>query len=200
MPAGKAELDEAANVVRLPYTEAFIKEAPSISADAEISEAEEDNIYRYYGIDDGGAGMTATETGAASTTVGAGYAGTGVSGIPEAAGASALANASGTDDGASRYAAPVSESAGTEDLSGTSRWRRTSRPDDSASSSARQHDERYWRGCLHAFGAGRSFTVRFLGNACADDRRVAGLLRHRESLWFHGDGFVRVRGCPGRAN
>ncbi len=49
VPAEKAELDEANNVVRLPYTEAFIKEAPSMSADSEISEAEEQNIYRYYG-------------------------------------------------------------------------------------------------------------------------------------------------------
>ena len=51
VPAEKAELDEAENVVRLPYTSVFIKEAPSISADAEISEAEEANIYRYYGLD-----------------------------------------------------------------------------------------------------------------------------------------------------
>ena len=51
VPAEKAELDESENVVRLPYTAMFIKEAPSISADAEISEAEEANIYQYYGLD-----------------------------------------------------------------------------------------------------------------------------------------------------
>ena len=50
VPAEKAELDEAGNVVRLPYTEAFIKEAPSIAAEAEISEADEQNIFRYYGL------------------------------------------------------------------------------------------------------------------------------------------------------
>ncbi len=49
VPAEKAELDEANSVVRLPYTESFIKEAPSMSAESEISEAEEQNIYRYYG-------------------------------------------------------------------------------------------------------------------------------------------------------
>ncbi len=51
VPAEKAELDEAGNLVRLPYTAMFIKEAPSISADAEISEAEEASIYQYYGLD-----------------------------------------------------------------------------------------------------------------------------------------------------
>ena len=50
VPAEKAELDETCNVVRLPYTELFIKEAPSIPADSEISEMEEDNIYQYYGL------------------------------------------------------------------------------------------------------------------------------------------------------
>ena len=48
VPADKAELDEANGAVRLPYTEAYIKEAPSMSADSEISEEEEANIYGYY--------------------------------------------------------------------------------------------------------------------------------------------------------
>lgn len=47
-PADGAELDEKLSVLRLPYPEAFIKEAPSISADAEISEEEEAGIYAYY--------------------------------------------------------------------------------------------------------------------------------------------------------
>ena len=51
VPAEKAELDETESVVRLPYTAMFIKEAPAISADAEISEAEEASIYQYYGLD-----------------------------------------------------------------------------------------------------------------------------------------------------
>jgi sporulation protein YlmC with PRC-barrel domain len=50
VPAEKAELDEANGVVRLPYTALFIKEAPSIPADSEISEMEEDNIYQFYGL------------------------------------------------------------------------------------------------------------------------------------------------------
>ncbi len=75
VPAVKAELDETENVVRLPYTAMFIKEAPSISADAEISEAEEANIYQYYGLDRTGPSIeTATlpAAGSASTAAVAG--------------------------------------------------------------------------------------------------------------------------------
>ena len=125
VPAEKAELDETTNVVRLPYTEAFIKEAPSISADAEISEAEEDNIYRYYGLNEQGTGETSTGTG--------GYAAA-ASAPAEAIGASALAGASEVGDGASQYAAPVSGTTGSEDSSNASRWRRTSRPNDPVAS------------------------------------------------------------------
>ena len=138
VPAGKAELDENANVVRLPYTEAFIKEAPSISADAEISEAEETNIYRYYGADDRGVEMSASEAGIPTSTS-SGYAGVGASGVPEAAGAAGLANASGIDDGASRYAEPAAGSTG-EDAGGASRWRRTSRPAETATGIATPSD------------------------------------------------------------
>jgi sporulation protein YlmC with PRC-barrel domain len=59
VPAEKAELDETCSVVRLPYTELFIKEAPSIPADSEISEMEEDNIYQYYGLTSPGAASAA---------------------------------------------------------------------------------------------------------------------------------------------
>ena len=123
VPAGKAELDESANVVRLPYTEAFIKEAPSISADAEISESEEDNIYRYYGLDESETGTTTTGTGAFAAATSA---------PAEAAGATALAGASEVGDGASQYAAPVSGTAGGGDMGSASRWRRTSRPSEAA--------------------------------------------------------------------
>ena len=133
VPAGKAELDENANVVRLPYTEAFIKDAPSISADAEISEAEEDNIYRYYGIDNRGAGISATDAGA-STGTGSTYAGAGASGVPAAVGAAGLASTSEVSGGASQYEEPTSSVSGIEDSSNASRWRRTSRSSDSVAS------------------------------------------------------------------
>lgn len=47
-PAERAELDEEQSTIRLPYAEAFIKDAPSISADAEITEPEEAEIHAYY--------------------------------------------------------------------------------------------------------------------------------------------------------
>ncbi len=48
VPADRAELDESLMAVRLPYAQAFIKDAPSIAADAEISAAEEAEILTYY--------------------------------------------------------------------------------------------------------------------------------------------------------
>ena len=115
VPAEKAELDESRNVVRLPYTSLFVKEAPTMSADAEISEAEEENIYRYYGLDRAG--------GPASGTMAA--PDTDLDQLPEAAGASSLASASGRDEGGSNFGAPTSGTAG--DISGVSRLRRTVR-------------------------------------------------------------------------
>ncbi len=133
VPAGKAELDEATNVVRLPYTEAFIKEAPTMSADSEISEEEETNIYQYYGMSRGEAAGTGTGSVTGSSEAGSSI-GAATSSVPEAAGAAALADASGVGDGASQFAAPVSGSgAGTSSAESTgsaSRWRRTSKPGD----------------------------------------------------------------------
>ncbi len=48
IPVEKIELDEAGRAVRVPYTSDFIKGAPSIDADATISDEEEAEIYRYY--------------------------------------------------------------------------------------------------------------------------------------------------------
>ncbi len=63
VPAEKAELDDTNGLVRLPYTEIFVKEAPTMSADAEISEVEEDEIFRYYGLPGRGAFPAAGMTG-----------------------------------------------------------------------------------------------------------------------------------------
>ncbi|MBE7157303.1 MAG: PRC-barrel domain-containing protein [Rhodospirillales bacterium] len=52
LPAENAVLDDAANRVRLPYTDLSVKEGPSIPMDAEISEAEAEYSRRYYGTDD----------------------------------------------------------------------------------------------------------------------------------------------------
>ena len=113
VPAEKAELDESENVVRLPYTSLFIKEAPSMSADAEISEAEEANIYQYYGLDRTGPSI---ET---STMVAPAASGMATSGLPEVAGAAALAGSGSTFSGN-----PAPKTTGGDDAA---RWRRTSR-------------------------------------------------------------------------
>ena len=118
VPAEKAELDESQNVVRLPYTSLFVKEAPTMSADAEISESEEETIYQYYGL-----GRTAD----AATSGKAVQSSTDLDKLPEAAGASALASASGNDEGSSNFGAPTSGAA--SDVSGISRLRRTVRTD-----------------------------------------------------------------------
>lgn len=39
---------ETADGLQVPYTKAFVKDAPNVDADGHISETEEDEIYRYY--------------------------------------------------------------------------------------------------------------------------------------------------------
>ena len=58
IPVDKAELDDAAQTVRVPYTSDFVKGAMSVDADATISDAEEADIYRYY---NGKSGTYATD-------------------------------------------------------------------------------------------------------------------------------------------
>ena len=123
VPAEKAELDETENVVRLPYTEAFIKEAPAISAEAEISEEEEENIYRYYGLN-------RTDDAPGNNQAGVDY-GAMSSKLPEAIGGASVANASEAGIGGTQSGAPTGTSADETLGMGTasSRLRRTSRPD-----------------------------------------------------------------------
>ncbi len=160
VPAGKAELDEATNVVRLPYTEAFIKEAPSMSADSEISEEEETTIYGYYGMARGESSSAATGTSSDS--------------VPEAAGASARAEASGADGGASQFGAPTAGlgASGAETVSdggssgSSTRWRRTSRPGEVTAAS----------GAETAMGSGTGvtgFAGGTTGSATGDSVRAA---------------------------
>ena len=66
VPVEKAEVDETNRSVRIPYESEFVKNAPSVDADASISDQEEAEIYRYYGVQ-GGAVRTGTTT--ASSTV-----------------------------------------------------------------------------------------------------------------------------------
>ena len=62
VPVEKVQLDQAAQTVSVPYTAEFVKGAPSFNADAEISDSEEADIFRYYGVTGGSAGRTTTET------------------------------------------------------------------------------------------------------------------------------------------
>ena len=61
VPAEQAQIDEAARTIQVPYLLAKIKDAPSVDADATISDEQEAEIYRYYGLGHG-------TTTAASTT------------------------------------------------------------------------------------------------------------------------------------
>ena len=130
VPAEKAELDETENVVRLPYTEAFIKEAPAISAEAEISEEEEENIYRYYDLN-----RTADAPG--NNQAGVNY-GAMSSKTPEAIGGAAVAGASEAGIGGTQSGAPTGASSD-ETLgmgAAPNRLRRISRPDSGNQSSS----------------------------------------------------------------
>ena len=60
---------ETADGLQVPYTKAFVKDAPNVDADGHISESEEDAVYRYY---EQGGERTGVATGAAA---GAGAAG-----------------------------------------------------------------------------------------------------------------------------
>ena len=129
VPAEKAELDETANLVRLPYTEVFIKEAPAISAAAEISEEEEENIYRYYGLN-----RAADAPG--NNQVGVNY-GAAPGNLPEATGGAALANASEAGVAGTQSGAPTGPATdATLPGGGASRLRRTSRTDTGAPASS----------------------------------------------------------------
>lgn len=53
-------VDTNADVLRVPFTKEFVKDAPNVDADGHISETEQDEIYRYYQLN-GTAGYAGTE-------------------------------------------------------------------------------------------------------------------------------------------
>ena len=75
VPVDKVETDEANRTVRLPYDAEFIKNAMSIDADSEITDEQEAEIYRYYGL---GGGTSRTGYTSGSTTTGTTHTGTGM--------------------------------------------------------------------------------------------------------------------------
>lgn len=50
VPVENATVNDQSKVVRLPYAEAKIKDAPTFDSDATLSDAEENQIYSYYGV------------------------------------------------------------------------------------------------------------------------------------------------------
>ncbi len=69
VPAEKAQIDESARTIQVPYLLAKIKDAPSVDADATISDEQEAEIYRYYGLGQSTAATTTTATRTADTMV-----------------------------------------------------------------------------------------------------------------------------------
>jgi uncharacterized protein (TIGR02271 family) len=63
------EATVSGDTLRLPYEKAKVKDAPRIDAEGHLSPAEEEELYRYYGVGTGTAGYTDTDT----TTGTAGY-------------------------------------------------------------------------------------------------------------------------------
>ena len=101
IPADRVEFDDAARTVRVPYDAEFVKNAPSIDADAEISDEEEAEIYRYYNVRARGKSATTettTETTATRTadTGAAGYTATTANRADTAAATSATTAKSAT--------------------------------------------------------------------------------------------------------
>jgi uncharacterized protein (TIGR02271 family) len=68
-----AQADVSGDQVRFPYEKAKVKDAPRVDTDGHLSPQEEAELYRYYGLAQGG-----TDTGTAAGT--AGTAGTGTTG------------------------------------------------------------------------------------------------------------------------
>ena len=70
VPADKAQIDGIGRTIQVPYLMSLIKDAPTVDADATVSEEQEAEIYRYYGGTQGTAASTttrATETATAGT-------------------------------------------------------------------------------------------------------------------------------------
>ncbi len=61
VPTAQAQVDEASRTIQVPYALDLIKGAPAIAADAEITEDQEAEIYRYYGVS-GGSHRSSVET------------------------------------------------------------------------------------------------------------------------------------------
>jgi uncharacterized protein (TIGR02271 family) len=50
VPVQGVQFEEGQNAIQVPYAASFIKEAPNFDPEDNLSEAEEDEIYKYYGV------------------------------------------------------------------------------------------------------------------------------------------------------
>ncbi len=91
VPVGKAQFDEAQRTIQVPYTLALVKDAPAIDADAEITDEQEAEIFRYYGGARSSTTTTSASTASTKTTTGMTPAATGL-----AASATSAAATTGT--------------------------------------------------------------------------------------------------------
>lgn len=56
VPLSTADLEDGR--IRVPYEKDFIKDAPSMDADEHLDESQEEDLYRYYSVQGGGAGTS----------------------------------------------------------------------------------------------------------------------------------------------
>ncbi len=68
VPAEQAQIDEETRTIQVPYAAELIKDAPTIGADEEISDEQEIEILRYYGIRRGTAAPAAPQAAAGAKT------------------------------------------------------------------------------------------------------------------------------------
>lgn len=97
VPLDEATLD--GEDLRVPYTKAFIKDAPNLDADSHVDESQEDELYRYYGLQAGGGDQV--RDGRDGNVDGRDAAAAGAAGI--AAGAAGTANTGDRRDGDARH-------------------------------------------------------------------------------------------------
>jgi uncharacterized protein (TIGR02271 family) len=76
VPVHTAQVNNSQRVIRLPFTEDTIKNAPSHDADAEIADAEVQRIFEYYGVSAAPTPVEATSQKAAKTSTSTAAAGT----------------------------------------------------------------------------------------------------------------------------
>ncbi|MCL6422678.1 PRC and DUF2382 domain-containing protein [Brachybacterium sp. JHP9] len=79
-----AEARYADGVITVPYEKSFVKDAPNVDEDGSISREEEDELYRYYGVNDSRGSYEDRRVAGDATTTGVAGAGVGAAGYDAA--------------------------------------------------------------------------------------------------------------------